>query len=194
MSESSFVLVSAVRNEAEYIDGAIDSIAAQTARPLRWVIIDDNSDDETYSLASRRANGLPFVEVIRANTGRRRDFASKVYAIREALCHLATIEFSFVGFLDADIRFGADYYEKILNRFNQSQDLGIAGGIVLDIGQQFYKNPRLRAVAHHVAGGVQLFRRRCYKEIGGYAPLVFGGEDTVAEVKAVMAGWGVRDI
>jgi hypothetical protein len=43
-----------------------------------------------------------------------------------------------------------------------------------------------------VAGGCQLFRRRCFEEIGGYAPNKAGGIDWIAVTTARMMGWRTR--
>src|SRR5437868_6191185 len=45
---------------------------------------------------------------------------------------------------------------------------------------------------HHVAGGCQLFRRRCFDEIGGFVPNRVGGVDWVAVTTARMKGWKTR--
>src|SRR5438270_347866 len=42
---------------------------------------------------------------------------------------------------------------------------------------------------HHVNGQVQLFRRTCFEEIGGYVPIKGGGIDWVAVTTARMKGW-----
>jgi hypothetical protein len=39
---------------------------------------------------------------------------------------------------------------------------------------------------------MQVFRRRCYEEIGGLLPIEHGGEDWYAEVMARKAGWRVE--
>ena len=51
MSRSvSFVLITAARNEETYIEKTIQSVVAQTVLPLRWVIVNDGSDDATPNL------------------------------------------------------------------------------------------------------------------------------------------------
>ena len=53
-------------------------------------------------------------------------------------------------------------------------------------GNQYTRNP------HSVGSAVQMFRRACYEEIGGYLPLKLGGEDAAAEVMVRMYGGQVR--
>src|SRR5437899_5065057 len=45
---------------------------------------------------------------------------------------------------------------------------------------------------NHVAGGCQLFRRRCFERIGGYIPNKAGGIDWIAVTTARMMGWTTR--
>ena len=45
--------------------------------------------------------------------------------------------------------------------------------------------------ADNVPGAVQMFRRFCYDQIGGYVALRYGGEDTLAATMAKTSGWEV---
>jgi GT2 family glycosyltransferase len=44
----------------------------------------------------------------------------------------------------------------------------------------------------HVSGACQLFRRKCFEEIGGYIPVKSGGIDWIAVTTARMKGWKTR--
>ncbi|MFX0199395.1 MAG: methyltransferase domain-containing protein [Candidatus Hodarchaeota archaeon] len=121
-----------------------------------------------------------------------RSFASQVYAIKYGYEQIKNMHFAFLGILDADISFGPDYYKNILKKFDVNEKLGVAGGIVFDVYGEKILNPRKHSEKHHVAGGVQMFRRKCYEEIGGYIPITEGGQDVVAEVMARMYGWEVE--
>jgi len=44
----------------------------------------------------------------------------------------------------------------------------------------------------HVSGACQLFRRRCFEDIGGYVPVKSGGIDHIAVITARMKGWKTR--
>ena len=44
----------------------------------------------------------------------------------------------------------------------------------------------------HVSGACQLFRWKCYEEIGGYTPVKGGGIDWIAVTTARMKGWKTR--
>ena len=44
----------------------------------------------------------------------------------------------------------------------------------------------------HVSGACQLFRRKCFEEIGGYVQVKSGGIDWIAVTTARMKGWKTR--
>ncbi len=192
MQYRSYALVSACRDEAAYIDGLIDAVAAQTVQPLRWVIVDDGSTDGTYERVVARSQTLGFLEATRMPAGRPRSFASQVFAALHGYQLAKSEPFEFIGFLDADIRVTPDYYEKLLERFEAEPRLGLGGGCVIDSYRDRTENIRRGSEDYHVAGGVQFFRRRCFEQIGGYIPVEGGGQDSIADVMAMMRGWRIQ--
>jgi len=186
----SYVLITAARNEEAHIEETIKSVTAQVILPQRWVIISDGSEDRTDAIVQRYAARHDFIKLLRLEPDGTRTFARKVYALQAGARLLRNVEYGFVGILDADVSFPTDYYEKILRRCEANPKLGIAGGTILDKrGDGFY---RPYASLGSVAGAIQMFRRQCYEDIGGYLPLKGGGIDAAAEVMARMHGWEVR--
>ena len=45
---------------------------------------------------------------------------------------------------------------------------------------------------NHVNGAIQMFRKKCFEEVGGYTPIRGGGIDWVAVTTARMKGWQTR--
>ena len=192
MRTESYVLVSACRNEERYIDDLIEAISTQTVRPVRWIIVDDGSTDDTAARAEAHVANAPFLQVIKMPSGRPRSFASQVYAAQHGYELLKDLSFDFIGFLDADIRVGPDYYSRLVNFFRGDPHLGLAGGAVIDKYEDRLVNQREGSEDFHVAGGVQFFRRQCFEQIGGYTPIEGGGQDTIADVMTRMMGWKLR--
>lgn len=191
MSTVRYVLVTPVRNEEDFVGRTIDAVAAQTHLPECWVIVSDGSTDGTDEIVRQRAQTLPFLHFIRRETAGKRDFNSKVLAIREGVRQLADVPHEFIGNLDGDITFAPDYFEQLLARFRDNSRLGIAGGLVYeDLGGTW----RAQALGTDmsVAGAVQMFRSDCWTAIGGYPPLRYGGEDAAAEILARQRGWTTR--
>ena len=72
-----YVLVSACRNKATYTRGLIETVAAQRRKAYRWIIVDDNSTDETISVATAAGKDLEFLQLVRMSDDRPRSFASR---------------------------------------------------------------------------------------------------------------------
>lgn len=190
MADSSYILVTPARNEADHIAMTIRSVAAQTILPERWLIVSDGSTDETDRIVSEAARKHPFIELLRVDADAERNFGSKAAAVNAGYEKIRERPHSFVGVLDADVSFEPDYYEQVIRRFQENPTLGIAGGVLTDLVDG-HPVRQLTDPEWSVSGPVQMFRRECFEQIGGYLPLR-GGIDAAAEVSARMHGWRVR--
>ena len=68
------------RNEEQFIESTIQSVVAQTWRPLRWVIVSDGSTDRTDEIVSRYAVAHDWIELLRMPERKERHFAGKAFA------------------------------------------------------------------------------------------------------------------
>jgi poly-beta-1,6-N-acetyl-D-glucosamine synthase len=187
---SSYVIVTPAHNEEAFIEKTITSMVAQTVKPVKWVIVNDGSTDRTAEIVDRYASQFDFIQSVSLRRGEGRDFGRKILAFNKGCSEFEGSQFDFIGNLDADISIDPDYFENILKGFEADPGLGISGGIVFTkIGKGFGTQDE---TLDSVGGAVQLFRRQCFKEIGGYLPLDRGGEDAAAEIMARMKGWRVR--
>ncbi len=193
MTGSSYCLVTPAHNEAAHLARTADAVAAQTVPPLRWVIVDDGSTDDTARIAEEYAARVAFVSVIKRirRAGGGRDFASKVFAFECGCRELEGLGYDFIGNVDADVSFGPRLFEGLLAEFGRDARLGVAGGWVREPGRGGLR-PRFGNSERDVAGSVQLFRRACFARIGGFPPIACGGEDAAAQAIARMRGWRVR--
>lgn len=187
-----YVLITAAKNEEAFIEETLRSVIQQTVRPAKWVIVDDGSIDHTAEIVSSYLRSHDFIQLVRLQPSAARDFGKKVAAFNAGLEALADTPHSFIGNLDADIRLPSDYYATMIAEFDREPRLGLAGGMIrLKIGKRFLNR---HTASDSVSGGVQLFRRGCFHDVGGYIPLPGGGEDAAAEVMARMRGWLVRNV
>jgi len=190
----SYVLITPARNERDLIEGAIRSVIAQTHLPSKWVIVSDGSTDGTDEIVARFAKKHTWIESLRMPEHRDRSFASKAVCFNAGYDHLKSTNFDLIGNLDADITFGQDYYEFLVGKFAELPRLGVAGTPFVQDANQ----PQNHTYAHqfadlqHVSGACQMFRRRCFEEVGGYTPIKGGGIDWVAVTTARMKGWETR--
>ena len=185
-----YVLVTAARNEQAHIEKTIQSVVAQTRLPLRWVIVDDGSTDHTGEVVASYTEKHAWIELVQRSPHQERSFAGKVLAFNAGFERIKSLNFEVIGNLDADLSFDADYLEFLVSKFAEDPRLGVAGTPFIESG---YDSARDSFEGeNHVAGGCQLFRRRCFMEIGGYTPNPAGGIDWIAVTTARMKGWKTR--
>lgn len=182
------MIVTPAFNEADYIGKTIDSVLGQTVRPLIWVIVDDGSEDDTAKVIQQYAKEYRWIQYIyRIKESGQSYYASNVHAIMTGYEQVKMINYDFLAVLDADISLPKDYYEQIFDKFSQDKKLGVASGVYHDL-----VNGRLRKVLNDrrsTPKAIQVFRKRCFEQIGGYLPLKYGGEDTCSCIMARMNGW-----
>jgi poly-beta-1,6-N-acetyl-D-glucosamine synthase len=184
-----YVLITPARNEAQFIELTLRSMVAQTALPLRWVIVSDGSTDETDDIVRRYAADHPWIVLLRMPERAERHFAGKVHAFNAGYEQVKDLSFDIVGNLDGDVSFQPDHFEFLIARMAQNPQLGVAGAPFREGSFQYdYRYSNIE----NVWGGCQLFRRECFEGIGGYLPLKGGCIDHVAVVSARMHGWQTR--
>jgi glycosyltransferase involved in cell wall biosynthesis len=67
--KTKYILVTAVHNEEELIEGTIKSVIAQTIRPRKWIIVDDDSTDGTIGIVKRYEAQYDFIMSLRLKRG-----------------------------------------------------------------------------------------------------------------------------
>ena len=187
-----YVIITPARNEEKSIRATIESVISQYILPEKWVIVSDASTDNTDAIIKQYLKTCKFIHFIRKDVRKESGFASKVSAFNIGYKAMSGVEYSFIGNLDADISFGPAYFERVLKEFKYNPKLGISGGRVYEnINSRFHKR---KSSSSSVAGAVQMFRKQCYDQIGGYIPLANGGIDAAAEIIARSKGWQVKTI
>lgn len=186
-----YILLTAAKNEEAHIGDAIESVLRQSALPLAWFIMDDGSSDRTAAIVEDFAARHRFIYLHSAGSGEGRNFGSQYRALQAAYRLAEGLSFDFVGMQDADVAIErADYYEAMLEAFERRPQLGIVGGFIYERANGIWQCRRGNS-EDSVAGGIQMFRRRCFEQIGGYTALSLGGSDWLAQLDARVAGWEV---
>lgn len=187
MKNSVYVLITPVRNEQATIGITIESVIRQSIHPAEWIIVSDESTDNTDEIVKQYATKHEFIRLLRIERRPERNFASVVFATETGIAALKTKDYEFIGLLDGDVRFPEDYYETVLGRFAKDSQLGLAGGLVVDFYDGRY-HPSPQSL-RDVAGAVQFFRRECFEKFGGLVAVREGGWDTITCVQTRMYGY-----
>ncbi len=183
----SYVLITPARNEADHIAKTLESVVAQTVLPLRWVIVSDGSTDATETIVEKYLPGRPWIELVKLPQRADRNFAAKVNAFRAGQERVQGLAYELIGNVDADVSFPPDYFEVLLAKFESMPNLGVGGTHYVEGDFHSFTDSHINV--HHVNGQIQLFRRRCFDDIGRYQPIKGGGIDWVAVTTARMKGW-----
>ncbi len=184
-----YVIITPARDEEEHIEKTILSVVAQTIRPAQWIIVNDGSRDNTGAIIDRYAKQYPWITARhRPNRGYREAGGGVMNTFYDGYALIDVPRWDFLMKLDADLSFGADYFERCLAEFEREPRLGIGGGAIYhdENGElKLEDNPKF-----HVRGATKIYRRECWEAIGGL--LRAPGWDTIDEVKANMLGWTTR--
>jgi glycosyltransferase involved in cell wall biosynthesis len=185
-----YIIITPAYNEEKYIGETIESVIAQSVKPIRWVIVDDGSTDQTADIIKSYTSRFPWIQyVLRVRNADQSYYASNVYAIQKGMSLLDELSFDYIAILDADISLPSDYYENLSEIFVSDARLGVAAGNLVDkIANKLVKHLYDR---RSCTKAVVVFRRECFEQIGGFVPLKYGGEDTCACFSARMLGWKV---
>jgi Glycosyl transferase family 2 len=190
LSHLPYVLVTPARNEEAFIEKTIVSVVNSRVLPAKWVIVDDASTDKTPEIIQRYAADHRWIEMVQMPPRRDRSFAAKVHSFNAGYERLKGLEYEVIGNLDSDVSFDADFLGFLIQKFEDDPSLGVAGTVFKEDGYSSDKDSFEGQT--HVSGQVQLFRRKCFEEIGGYIPHRAGGIDWMAVTTARMKGWKTR--
>jgi glycosyltransferase involved in cell wall biosynthesis len=186
----SYVVITPARNEAKFVELTIQSIIAQTVRPLKWVIVSDGSMDGTDEIVRRYAEKYSWIELVRMPERSERHFAGKVHAFNAGYKVVEDLQHEVIASLDADITFDADYFSYLLGKLASDPALGLIGTPFQEGANSIYDYRFVNI--EHVSGACQVFRRACFSDIGGYVPVKTGCIDHIAVLSARMKGWKTR--
>jgi poly-beta-1,6-N-acetyl-D-glucosamine synthase len=193
MNAPNYIVVTPVRNEEQYLPLTIDSMAAQSIRAGRWVLVDDGSTDGTGQIVDAAARKHDWIKAVhRADRGFRQAGGGVIDAFYEGHQLVREEPWDYTVKLDGDLSFSKDYFESCFQHFAAQPRLGIAGGTICTLTDGEPVTESKIDPAFHVRGATKIYRRPCWEAIGGLirAP----GWDCVDEVKANMLGWSTRTL
>jgi poly-beta-1,6-N-acetyl-D-glucosamine synthase len=180
-----YAAVTPARDEEQNLRRLADSLLRQRLRPVRWVIVENGSSDNTASLARELAARHPWIELVHTEAGDMYDRTSPyMRAWHRGVEELAGAG-DLVVKLDADVSFGPEYFEGLTSAFERDPKLGIASGTLWE--ERDGRWEEIVLLGDHVWGPTRTYRRACLAEV---LPLDDGiGYASIDEVKAHLAGF-----
>ena len=183
-----YVLISPCRDEAAHMRRTLDSVAAQTVPPARWVVVDDGSTDETPAILEAYAKRLPYLSVVRRpDRGRRSVGPGVVEAFYAGLQAVDLDDFPYLCKLDLDLDLPPRYFELLIARMEADPRLGTTSG------KPYFIRARDGARVPEVCGDemsvgmTKFYRTACFRAIGGFVREVMW--DGIDCHRCRMFGW-----
>lgn len=167
----------AARNEAKNIETVIRDIFKQSYPPelFELIVIDDHSDDETFSIADSLKAEFPYLKVISNHYGEGKKAALQK-GIREA-------KFDTIATVDADCRVPSEWIITMTSHWEKDQTKMLLGPIVLQSDQTVLQRSQAMEMlaimgltggfasyqTPIMANGANLFfDKKSFEKIGGY--------------------------
>lgn len=171
-----YLIISPVRDEAQYARRTLDSVTRQTIPPARWVIVDDGSTDGTSEILAYYAQRYPYIEVVRRkDRGGRSVGPGVVDAFHEGLASVVHFErYPYLCKLDLDLDLPLRYFETLIERMEADPRLGTCSGKAYFPGRSnrsktFDGELISEACGDEMSLGMSKFYRTdCFLQIGGF--------------------------
>ena len=173
-------------NLGQYIDEAVSSVLAQTFQDFEIIIVNDGSTDELTNTVLSDYRKPKTTVLTTANQG--------LPSARNTGIDASSGEY--VCCLDADDKYHPEFLEKCVTVLEEDKEHAV--GFVTTYVQQFGNTDALweceeynpyRLVVVNLIGVASLFRRTCWKEVGGYATNLSGFHDWNFWISIVAKGY-----
>ena len=184
------IVITAVKNEGEFIQGLIDSMVNQTILPSAWIVIDDCSDDDTGDIIKRAAGKYPWIRYQYSGLESPRSRGAKISKLFIKGIEGYELDWDYCSKIDGDMILPENYFQVILDEFQRDHKLGICSGNCYY--EKAGKKKFEKVIATHTRGGLKTYRYQCYIDIGGIPPV--DGWDGIDNALAKMEGWESRNL
>jgi biofilm PGA synthesis N-glycosyltransferase PgaC len=182
----SYVLISPGRNEAAYMRRTLDSVVAQSERPVLWVIVDDGSTDATPEILAEYTARRDWIRVVpKPDRGHHAVGPGVIEAFYAGLDTVDLDAFAYLCKLDLDLDLPPRYFEILMDRMEADPRIGTCSGKpYIRRGSALVSERRGDEMS---VGMTKFFRRACFEAIGGFQPVVMW--DAIDCHKARQLGW-----
>lgn len=179
--------------QAQFLEESLQSILDQTYMNWECVIVNDGSPDDTENVAKQWCEkDMRFKYLYKENGGLS---SARNFGIQNA-------SGNYILTLDADDKYDRTFIEKGLKVLNENQEIGVVSSWIVrfkEAKEICVIKPNGKKIEdflfQNAANGTSLFRRKCWKEVGGYDEnMKKGYEDWDFYIGVCKNGWQVYSI
>lgn len=186
-----YSVVTAARNEAANLSRLAECLLGQDVPPGEWVIVDDNSTDDTGAVARELEARDARIRVVSLTAERTETRGAPVARAFQTGLRALRAPADVVVKLDADLSFDADYFAVLLAAFEADPSLGMASGSCYEL-QADGRWEQRQVTGASVWGASRAYRWACLHDV---LPLEeFMCWDGIDQIKANMHGWATRTL
>lgn len=181
-----YCIITPTKNEGKFIEETIKSVISQEVLPVEWLIMDDNSSDNTEDIISTYLPDHTFIKYIKLKEFKEnfKNRGGRVAAIINYADSLRSKKADLIAKIDADTSFDKNFFSNFLNEFTNDPSLGIASGHMVENGI-----PEKITDRSSGRGASLILRYTCYLQIGKFYESKTRGEDDMAYIAARSFGW-----
>ncbi|MDT0558432.1 glycosyltransferase family 2 protein [Ichthyenterobacterium sp. W332] len=183
-----FYIIIPAHNEEDSLALTLESLATQTLRPEKVVVVNDNSSDATQNIAETFSATYDFIEVLQNTSSNKHLPGTKIINAFNKGLEALDNHYDVLCKFDADLIFPNNYLEKLSLHFSANDKTGMVSGFcyIQKSNQWILENLTRK---DHIRGALKAYKKECFKDIGGLKPSI--GWDTVDELLAKYYGWEI---
>jgi hypothetical protein len=184
-----YCLITPARDEQEFAEITLQSVAAQTEPPSLWIIVDDGSTDRTPHILSQWQQKLPYLRVItRPDRGERKLGGGVIDAFYDGYNAIDPAEYDYICKFDLDLQLPATYFADVMNVIETDGRLAVFSG-----KPYFRRGGKITSEMcgdENAVGMVKFYRVNAFQQIGGFVRAVMW--DGIDGHRCRMLGWRAR--
>ncbi|MDT0607893.1 glycosyltransferase [Croceitalea rosinachiae] len=158
-------IVIPAHNEEKFLEVCLESFVVQTQPPEELIIVDDNSSDRTFEIATAFSKKYDWISVLqRKSSDKHRPGKKVVDAFNYGLKYVSN--YNLIGKFDADIVLPSNYFEQMCNHFQSNWKLGMCSGLLYIKKDENWVYENI-AEKTHIRGPIKLYHQACFNKIEG---------------------------
>ncbi len=181
-----YLLISPGRNEAQYMRQTLDTVIAQTIRPVAWVIVDDGSTDESPAILAEYAARHDWIHIVtRSDRGRRAVGPGVIEAFYAGFETVRPQDYDYLCKLDLDLNLPPTYFEGLMTRMAADPRIATCSGkaYIWEHGELVNE----RHGDETSIGATKFYRMSSFLALGGFVRQVMW--DGIDGHRCRMHGW-----